>query len=179
MLMASMEIAERNLEWFQHRVEQYRSKTNDLVEAIEDFDDMDKLGLGFTSVDPLEEVDIGDGSRPRPTFVNKNLSPMYHFELINLLKEYPDCFAWEYSEMPGLSRSLLSIGCRLRRDLGWSNSQIVALILTYMTELKKRLIGYLKRVLFVLADMRNGVQISCRLRRRIRERLEYVLISVI
>jgi hypothetical protein len=30
------------------------------------------LGQGFTLADPLEEVDIGDGSTPRPTFVNKN-----------------------------------------------------------------------------------------------------------
>jgi hypothetical protein len=28
-----------------------------------------KLGQGFTSVDPLEEVDIGDGTVPKSTFV--------------------------------------------------------------------------------------------------------------
>jgi hypothetical protein len=32
-----------------------------MCEAIEDFDDLSKLGQGFTSADPLEEVDIGDG----------------------------------------------------------------------------------------------------------------------
>jgi hypothetical protein len=90
--MAPMDIAEKNLEWLQHRVEQCRSKMNDMAEAIEDFDDMDKLGLGFTFADPLEEVDIGDGFRPRPTFVNKNLSSMYRSKL-ELLKEYPYCFA--------------------------------------------------------------------------------------
>jgi hypothetical protein len=46
-----------------------------MCEAIEDFDDLSKLGQGFTSVDLLEEVDIGDGTVPRPTFVNKNLDP--------------------------------------------------------------------------------------------------------
>ena len=40
-----------------------------MCEAIEEFDGLDKLGQGFTSVDPLEKVDIGDGSIPRPTFV--------------------------------------------------------------------------------------------------------------
>jgi hypothetical protein len=45
---------------------------NDTCEAIEDFDDLGKLGQGFTSADPLEEVDIGDGTVPRLTFVNKN-----------------------------------------------------------------------------------------------------------
>ena len=28
-----------------------------------------KLRQGFTSADLLEEIDIGDGDRPRPTFI--------------------------------------------------------------------------------------------------------------
>ena len=64
-----------------------------------------KLGQGFTSADLLEEVDIGPGDRPRPTYVSAKLDPEYKQELINLLKEYRDCFGWEYYEMPGLSRS--------------------------------------------------------------------------
>jgi hypothetical protein len=78
-----------------------------MCEAIEDSEDLDKLGQGFTSVDPLEKVDLGDGSIPRPTFVNKNLSVEYKADLIKLLKEYADYFAWEYSEMPGLSHDLV------------------------------------------------------------------------
>ena len=34
---------------------------------------MEKLGQGFSSADPLEEIDIGDGSIPRPTFIKANL----------------------------------------------------------------------------------------------------------
>jgi hypothetical protein len=45
-----------------------------MCKAIEDMGDLDKLGQGFMSADPLEKVDIGDGSIPRPTFVNENLS---------------------------------------------------------------------------------------------------------
>ena len=78
-----------------------------MCEAIKDFSDFDKLGQGFTSADLLEKVDIGDGSISRPTFVNANLSDDCKADLINLLKEYVDCFAWEYSEMPGLSRDLV------------------------------------------------------------------------
>ena len=55
-------------------------------EAIEDLGDLDKLGQGFTSADPLEKVDIGDGSIPRPTFVNANLSDDCKVDLIKLLK---------------------------------------------------------------------------------------------
>ena len=40
-------------------------------------------------------------------FVNANLSVEYKANLINLLKEYVDCFAWEYSEIPGLGRDLV------------------------------------------------------------------------
>ena len=78
---------------------------SDLVtcEAIDDFDELDKLGQGFTSPDPLEQVDIGDGSVPRPTFINQNLEADYKVELIALPKEYVDCFAWDYTEMPRLS----------------------------------------------------------------------------
>ena len=78
-----------------------------MCEAIEDLGDLDKLGQGFTSADPLEKVDIGDGSIPRLTFVNANLSNDCKADLIKLLKEYVDCFAWEYSEMPGLSCDLV------------------------------------------------------------------------
>ena len=96
-----------NAEWLQQRLDQYRARTNDMCEAIEDFDDLDKLGQGFTSADPLEKLDICDGTIPRPTFVNKNLSVKYKADLINLLKEYVDCFTWEYHEIPGLSRDLV------------------------------------------------------------------------
>jgi hypothetical protein len=37
--------------------------------------DEGKLGYGFTSADELEEVDIGPGDKPRPTFISKNLNP--------------------------------------------------------------------------------------------------------
>ena len=52
-----------------------------MCEAIEDSDNLDKLDQGFASADPLEKVDIGDGTIPRPTFVNKiyrlNLKPIW------------------------------------------------------------------------------------------------------
>ena len=63
-----------NADWLQQRIDHYPAHTNDMCEAIEDSGDLDKLGQGFTLADPLERVDIGDGTIPRPTFVNKNLS---------------------------------------------------------------------------------------------------------
>ena len=57
--------------------------------------------------DILEEIDIENGDRPRPTFISANLDPKYKQELKNLLREFKDCFAWEYYEMPGLDRSIV------------------------------------------------------------------------
>ena len=85
--------AQNNLDWLQHRMEQYRSTTNDMCEAIEDFDEIEKLGQGFSSADPLEEIDIGDGAIPRPTFINKNMSHEHKNKVVELLREYVDCFA--------------------------------------------------------------------------------------
>jgi hypothetical protein len=55
----------------------------------------------------LEEVDIGNGAVPRPTFVKKNLDTDYKVKLMEILKEYVDCFTWSYSEISGLSHELV------------------------------------------------------------------------
>jgi hypothetical protein len=59
------------------------------------------------SADKLEEIDIGDGDKPRPTFISANLDSSFWKKLIKLLKEYKDCFAWDYSEMPVLDHSIV------------------------------------------------------------------------
>ena len=97
---------------------------------------MDKLGQGFTSADPLEKIDLGDGTIPRPTFVNKNLSAEFKADLIKLLKEYIDCFAWEYSEMPGLSRDLVEHRLLIKTGLDLISNRLGISILSFMTELK-------------------------------------------
>ncbi len=77
---------EANLEWLQKRMQEYRSIKNDIGETIEDFDEIENLGQGFTSADPLEEVGIGDGTKPRQTFLNKNMRAYYKVKIIELLK---------------------------------------------------------------------------------------------
>ena len=49
-------------------------------------EDEEKLGHGFMSAVALGEVDIGDGDRPRPTFISAKLDPEYKQELVKLLK---------------------------------------------------------------------------------------------
>ena len=59
-----------------------------------------KLGHGVMSVDELEEIDIDPRDRPRATYVSAKLDSEYKQELIE--KEFKDCFAWEYYDMPSL-----------------------------------------------------------------------------
>jgi hypothetical protein len=83
---------------------------------MEDFEELEKLGQGFSSADPLEKIDIGDEIAPRPTFVNKNMSLGHKHATIKLLKEYVDCFAWNSREMPGLSRELVEHRSPIKSD---------------------------------------------------------------
>jgi hypothetical protein len=39
--------------------------------------------------------------------LSANLGSSFQEGLIKLLEEYKDCFAWDYSEMPGLDRSIV------------------------------------------------------------------------
>ena len=53
-----------------------------------------KLGHDFNLADESEEIDIGPGDRHRLTYVSAKLDLEYKQELIDLLKEFKDCFAW-------------------------------------------------------------------------------------
>jgi hypothetical protein len=63
-----------------------------MCEAIKDFDKVEKLGQDFSSVDPLEEIDRGDGITPQLTLVNKNMALEHKDAIIKLLRDYVDCF---------------------------------------------------------------------------------------
>jgi hypothetical protein len=78
-----------------------------MCEAIQDFEEVEKLGQDFSSADPLELINNGDGITPRSMFVNKNMSLEQEYAITKLLKEYVNCFTWNYREMPGLSRVLV------------------------------------------------------------------------
>jgi hypothetical protein len=55
-------------------------------------------------VDELERIELGDESQTRPTYVKAGFSCRHKDKLCSLLKEFMGCFAWNYTEMPGLSR---------------------------------------------------------------------------
>jgi hypothetical protein len=62
----------------------------------------------------LEEINIGDGKTPSSTFVNKTLENDPRDEMIGLSKEYTDCFAWNCTEMLGLSREIVEHGLAIK-----------------------------------------------------------------
>jgi hypothetical protein len=74
---------------------------------VEDLREDGKLGQGFSSIDALEEMNIRDGTVPRPTYMNANLTKEQKEQVWCLTHEFIDCFAWEYVEMPGLGRDLV------------------------------------------------------------------------
>jgi hypothetical protein len=88
-----------------------------------DSTDDGKLGYRFTSADELEEVDIGPGDKSRPTFISKKLSLCLRESMIALLKEYADCFAWDYTEIPRLDRSIVEHRSLSRRGFGHFSSE--------------------------------------------------------
>ena len=57
--------------------------------------------------DPLEEVNLGEGSIQQPTYISAWLNALDKEQLLIILKRYKDCFAWSYNELPRLDRSLV------------------------------------------------------------------------
>jgi hypothetical protein len=64
----------KDLEWLSRWTAEYRSYTDDAMGVVEDIDELGKLGRGFSTMDDLEKVDIGDGVIPRPTCVSACLN---------------------------------------------------------------------------------------------------------
>lgn len=57
--------------------------------------------------DPIEEIDLGNGTTKRPTYVHTKVGSEMKANLFKVLTEYKDCFAWDYDKMPGLDRSVV------------------------------------------------------------------------
>jgi hypothetical protein len=95
---------------------------DDSMGMVEDLGKLGKLGRGFSSLDDLEKIDIDEGVVPRPTYVSVHINMSQKQEIIELLKAYTHCFAWDYTEIPGLSRELvdhrlpIKVGFRLYKQ---------------------------------------------------------------
>ncbi|CAL8134932.1 unnamed protein product [Prunus armeniaca] len=57
--------------------------------------------------DPLQEINLETEEDPRPTFISALLEETLKSEMIALLHDFRDCFAWHYHEILGLDRKLV------------------------------------------------------------------------
>ncbi|CAN6727421.1 unnamed protein product [Malus baccata var. baccata] len=57
--------------------------------------------------DPLEVIELGTHEDPRPIQISGLLGAEDRARIICLLQEFKDCFAWHYTEMPGLDPALV------------------------------------------------------------------------
>ncbi|CAL8992055.1 unnamed protein product [Prunus brigantina] len=94
--------------------------------------------------DPLLEINVGTEAEPRPLFESQLLNPELAVEIIGLLHEYKDCFAWDYHEMPGLPRSLVEHELKIKEGFRPSNSRPGDSRPKYSLKSKKKLNGSLK-----------------------------------
>jgi hypothetical protein len=140
--------AKESMDWLAKWMEEYHSTGNDIGEIIEDFGDVGKLRRGFTSIDELDQIDIGDGGVQWPRYVNTNLRPEQKKEARELLRTHVDCFAWEYTEMPGLERSLVEHQLPLKRGF-WPHKQPARNFSAKIVDTVKEEVGWLLKAGFI------------------------------
>lgn len=56
-----------------------------------------------------QEVDLGDVIIRKPTYISTKTNPSLKNLMIKLLKDFKDCFAWDYDEISGLSQYLVEL----------------------------------------------------------------------
>lgn len=61
------------------------------------------------SWDSLEEIDLGDGTIKRSTYISAKIDLSPRTQIIKVLEEFKDYFSWDYDEMPGLSQDLVDL----------------------------------------------------------------------
>ena len=115
----------------------------------------------------LETINLDDDPNvQRPTSVNAALPPLEKAQLISLLKEYIDVFAWEYHEMPGLDPNLVAhaLNVELRAK------PVVQHMRTFHPDVKAQIIQEIQKLLTAGFTSRSctqsGFQILCRSRKR-------------
>ena len=55
----------------------------------------------------IELVDLGASSERKEVKVGTGMTPPIREELVALLRDYQDVFAWSYQDMPGLSHDIV------------------------------------------------------------------------
>ena len=67
--------------------------------------------------DKVIQVNLGSQDHPKPIFISESLSLIEKEELIMLVKEYIDVFAWSYEDMPGLDPQVAMHRLNIKPDV--------------------------------------------------------------
>ena len=66
--------------------------------------------------DRVIQVDIGSQDHPKPISISENLSFTEREELIALIREYIDVFAWNFEDMPSLDPQIAMHRLNIKPD---------------------------------------------------------------
>ena len=107
----------------------------------------------------LEEVDLSsDPLKSRPISISSKLSGEENSELILLLKEFRDVFAWDYNEMPGLDLGL--VVHTLNVDL--EAKPVAQPTRVFHTKIEEQIVKEMQKLLFNIELMKKkNRQIRC------------------
>ncbi|KAI5343156.1 hypothetical protein L3X38_011032 [Prunus dulcis] len=100
--------------------------------------------------DPLQKINLLTEEDPTPTFISTLLEEPVMNEIIALLHDFKNCFAWHYHEMPGLERIGGAQVANKRRVLASQAGQKKDVYLD-RTEILKRKTGAIR----ICVDYRN------------------------
>ena len=92
----------------------------------------------------LEEVNLGTIAEPRTISIAKNLPPSTIMELIALLGEYKDVFAWSYDNMKGLDPKFYRHQINLATDAKLVQQRRYRMNPNYATRVKEEIDKLLK-----------------------------------
>ena len=67
--------------------------------------------------DRVIQIDLGSHKHPKPISISENLSHTEREELIALIREYIDVFAWNYEDMPGLDLQIAMHRLNIKSDV--------------------------------------------------------------
>ena len=100
------------------------------------------MGEDFEQWDPptkdkATQIDVDDQVHPKLISISESLSRTEKQDLISLIKEYIDVFAWSYEDMPGLDPQV-AITSTLSQRLNRSNNSSDAFDWTLWRQLKLR-----------------------------------------
>ena len=115
-----------------------------------------------TAEEKLKEVDLGtDLQKPRPISLSSKLPEDEKAELILLLKEFRDVFAWDYSKMLGLDPGLVVLTLNIDPEA----KPVAQLAKVFYTEIEEHIVKEVQKLLLLASSnpskSHDGCPILC------------------